>query len=174
MPMLIAFLALLLFFWILRFTNFGRKVYFTGANPVAAKFSGIQTDRLLNIVYIISSMLAAFAGMMYVARLNACEPGLATKTHFEAITVSLIGGFAMSGGYGNIWGVAGGAVVVYTIQAGMNSLQMPSELQTLVNGFLIIMAVFMNQGLINRKMQLENDLSEELTEQKRRKRESES
>ena len=61
----------------------------------------------------------------------------------------------MSGGYGNIWGVAGGAVVVYTIQAGMNSLQMPSELQTLVNGFLIIMAVFMNQGLINRKMQLE-------------------
>ena len=173
-PMLIAFLALLLFFWILRFTNFGRKVYFTGANPVAAKFSGIQTDRLLIIVYIISSMLAAFAGMMYVARLNACEPGLATKTHFEAITVSLIGGFAMSGGYGNIWGVAGGAVVVYTIQAGMNSLQMPSELQTLVNGFLIIMAVFMNQGLINRKMQLENDLSEELTEQKRRKRESES
>ena len=42
-------------------------MYFTGANPVAAKFSGIQTDRLLIIVYIISSMLAAFAGMMYVA-----------------------------------------------------------------------------------------------------------
>ena len=98
MPMLIAFAALLLFFWIFRFTNFGRRIYFTGANPIAAKFSGIKTDRLLILVYMISSILAAFAGMMYVARLNACEPGLATKTHFEAITVSLIGGFVMSGG----------------------------------------------------------------------------
>lgn len=157
-PMVIAFLVLLIAFIVLKFTNFGRKIYFTGANPVAAKFSGINTDKLIIVVYIISSILASFAGLMYVARLNAAEPGLATKTHFESITISLIAGFAMSGGYGNVWAIAGGAIVVYTIQSGMNSLQLPSELQTLVNGLMIIFAVFLNQLLINKKMELDNDL----------------
>lgn len=158
-PMLIALIFLLGFYILLRYTNIGRKIYFIGANPMAARFSGINVDGIVMLVYIISSFLAAVAGLMYVARLNACEPGLATKTHFEAITVSLIGGFTMSGGYGNIWGVAGGSVVIYAIQAGMNSLKMPSELQTLVNGVLIILAVFVNQILANKKMELDNDLS---------------
>lgn len=157
-PMLIALLALLLFWWLLRQTNFGRKVYFTGANPVAARFSGINTDRIIIAVYIISSMLAAFASLMYVARLNACEPGLGNKTHFDAITVSLIGGFAMSGGFGNIWGIASGAIIVYAIQAGMNNLQLPSEMQNLVNGALIIFAVYLNQKLENKKMEIGNEL----------------
>lgn len=59
-----------------------------------------------------------------------------------------------------IWGVAGGAVVVIHHQAEMNNLQMPASCRRWCL-FLFIMAVFMNQGLINRKMQLENDLSEE-------------
>ena len=96
-----------------------------------------------------------------MAKLNACEPGLGTESNFEALTVALIGGFAMSGGYGNIWGVAGGALVTYTIQAGMNSLQMPSELQDLISGGLIIFAVFINQILANKRMELENDLRDE-------------
>ena len=169
-PMLIAGSALFLFYLVLRRTTLGRKIYFTGANPTAAKFSGINTERLTVLVYMISSMMAAFAGLMYVARLNSAEPGLAGKAHFEAITISLIGGFSMAGGDGNIWGIAGGAVVVYTIQAGMNSLQLPSELQTLVNGALIIMAVFVNQLLMNKRMEIENDLCEELTVQKAKKK----
>lgn len=170
MPMLIAGTALLVFYLILRRTSLGRKIYFTGANPTAASFSGINTKRLTILIYMISSVMAAFAGLMYVARLNSAEPGLAGKAHFEAITISLIGGFSMAGGYGNIWGIAGGAVVVYTIQAGMNSLQLPSELQTLVNGALIIIAVFVNQFLMNKKMEIENDLCEELTVQKAKKK----
>ena len=133
-------------------------VILTGANPTAARFSGINTDRVKIGVYVASSVLAAFAGLMYVARLNACEPGLGHDSNFDAITVALIGGFAMSGGYGNIWGVLGGALVTYTIQSGMNSLQMPSELQDLISGCLIIFAVFINQILANKRMQLENDL----------------
>ena len=160
-PMLIALLFLLVTWFILCKTNVGRKIYFTGSNPVAARFSGINTNRVKVGVYVASGVIAAFAGLMYVARLNACEPGLGTDSNFEAITVALIGGFSMAGGYGNIWGVAGGALVVYTIQAGMNSLQMPSQLQDLISGALIIFAVFINQILANRRMQLENDLRDE-------------
>lgn len=157
-PALIALLLLLAAWFVLRKTNVGRKIYFTGANPTAAKFSGINTDRVKIGVYVASGVLAAFAGLMYVARLNACEPGLGHDSNFDAITVALIGGFAMSGGYGNIWGVLGGALVAYTIQSGMNSLQMPSELQDLISGCLIIFAVFINQILANKRMELENDI----------------
>lgn len=159
-PMLIALLLLLLFWFVLRRTNIGRKIYFTGANPIAARFSGINTDRVKIGVYVTSGVLAALAGLMYVARLNACEPGLGTDSNFEAITVALIGGFAMSGGYGNIWGVLGGALVTYTIQAGMNSLQMPSELHDLISGCLIIFAVFINQILATKRMDLQNDIQD--------------
>ncbi|MCI5957628.1 MAG: ABC transporter permease [Clostridiales bacterium] len=157
-PVLIAVVLLFAAWFVLRKTNVGRKIYFTGANPTAARFSGINTDRVKIGVYVASSVLAAFAGLMYVARLNACEPGLGHDSNFDAITVALIGGFAMSGGYGNIWGVLGGALVAYTIQSGMNSLQMPSELQDLISGCLIIFAVFINQLLANRRMELENDI----------------
>ena len=160
-PMLLALIFLFVAWFVLCKTNVGRKIYFTGSNPIAARFSGIHTDRVKVGVYMASGMIAAFAGLMYVARLNACEPGLGTESNFEAITVALIGGFSMAGGYGNIWGVAGGALVVYAIQAGMNSLQMPSQLQDLISGGLIIFAVFINQILANRRMQLENDLRDE-------------
>lgn len=164
-PILIALLLLTLTWWVLRKTNVGRKIYFTGASPIAARFSGINTDRIKIGIYVAASMFAAFAGLMYVARLNACEPGLGMDSNFEALTVALIGGFSMAGGYGNIWGVAGGALVVYTIQAGMNNLQMPSELQDLISGGLIIFAVFINTILANRRMQLENDLRDESAKQ---------
>ena len=159
-PMLIALGFLLFFYVLLRHTNFGRQLYFTGANPTAARFSGINTNRIIVLAYTISTALAGFAGLMFMARLNSTEPGMASKTHFEAITVSLIGGFVMTGGIGNIWGVAGGAIVVFTIQSGMNSLQLPGELQSMINGLLIIFAVFLNHTLANKKMQLENDLSD--------------
>ena len=160
-PMLVAIICLFIAWFVLRRTNVGRKIYFTGSNGTAARFSGINTDRVKIGVYVASGLIAAFAGLMYVAKLNACEPGLGTDSNFEAITVALIGGFAMSGGYGNIWGVAGGAMVVYTIQNGMNTLQMPGQLQDLINGALIILAVFINQELINRRARLENDIRDE-------------
>lgn len=71
-----------------------------------------------------------------------------------------IGGFSLTGRYGNIWGVASGAIFVYTIQTGMSSLQLPGELQTLVNGFLIILTVYPNHIFADKKMELEKRLSD--------------
>ena len=171
-PMITVLLMLLLTSFVLKRTNFGRKVYFTGANPVAAKFSGIPTDRIIIAVYIISGLFAALGGLMYGGRLNSFEPGMATKAHFEAITVALIGGFAMTGGFGNIWGVLSGAIIVSTIYNGMNSLSVASELQSLVMGALIILTVAFNQFLVNRNMLVRNELDEDQALAGERKRES--
>ncbi|MDR1489661.1 MAG: ABC transporter permease [Desulfovibrio sp.] len=159
-PMLITLLLLAGTAFMLTRTNFGRRIYFTGANPVAAKFSGIPTDKIIILVYVLSTGIAAFAGLLYGARLNSFEPGMAVNAPFEAITVALIGGIAMSGGFGNIWGVLCGAVIVAAIHNGMNSMSVPSELQTLVMGSLIIFAVAFNQFLIKRNMELRNELDE--------------
>ena len=159
-PMLIVLIMLFVMDFVLKRTNFGRRIYFTGANPTAAKFSGIPTDRVIIWVYIICMGISAFAGLLYGARLNSFEPGMAVKAPFEAITVALIGGIAMSGGFGNVWGVLCGSIIVSTIYNGMNSLSVPSELQTLVMGALIIFAVAFNQYLIKRNMEIRNELEE--------------
>jgi ribose/xylose/arabinose/galactoside ABC-type transport system permease subunit len=160
-PMIIVLVLLMTASFLLKRTNFGRKVYFTGANPVAAKFSGIPTDRIIIAVYIISGIFAALGGLMYGGRLNSFEPGMATRAHFEAITVALIGGFAMSGGFGNIWGVLSGAIIVSTIYNGMNSLGVASELQSLVMGLLIILTVAFNHFLLEKNMLARNELDED-------------
>jgi ribose/xylose/arabinose/galactoside ABC-type transport system permease subunit len=159
-PMFIVLILLLGIGFLLTRTNFGRQVYFTGTNPVAARFAGIRTDRVLIWVYVLSTGLAAFAGLLYGARLNSFEPGMAVAAPFEAITVALIGGIAMSGGYGNIWGILCGSIIMAIIYNGMNTLSIASELQTLVMGALIIFAVAFNQFLIKRNMELRNELDE--------------
>ncbi|GHV37165.1 sugar ABC transporter permease [Synergistales bacterium] len=159
-PMVVVLVLLVVTGFMLKRTSLGRKIYFTGSNPVAAKFSGIPTDRILILVYVLSTGLAAFGGLLYGARLNSFEPGMATKAHFEAITVALIGGIAMSGGFGNIWGVLCGAVIVSAIYNGMNTLSVASELQTLVMGALIILTVAFNQFLVTKNMALRNELDE--------------
>lgn len=158
MPMVIVLVMLIAAGFMLRQTNFGRQVYFTGANPVAARFSGIRNDRVLIWIYVLSTGLAAFAGLLYGARLNSFEPGMAVNAPFEAITVALIGGISMSGGYGNIWGILCGSIIVSIIYNGMNTLSVASELQTLVMGGLIIFAVAFNQFLIKENMKLRNEL----------------
>ncbi|MDR2161958.1 MAG: ABC transporter permease [Desulfovibrio sp.] len=159
-PMITVLILLLGVSFLLTRTSFGRRIYFTGANPVAARFSGIPTDRIIIWVYVLSTGLAAFAGLLYGARLNSFEPGMATHAPFEAITVALIGGIAITGGFGNIWGVLCGSIIVSTIYNGMNSLSVASELQTLVMGALIIFAVAFNQFLIKENMELRNELDD--------------
>ncbi|MCL1985741.1 MAG: ABC transporter permease [Betaproteobacteria bacterium] len=161
-PMIITLVLLVATAFMLTRTNFGRRIYFMGANPVAAKFSGIPTDRIIIWVYVISTGIAAFAGLLYGARLNSFEPGMAVNAPFEAITVALIGGIAMSGGFGNIWGVLCGSIIVAAIYNGMNILSVPSELQTLVMGAMIIFAVAFNQLLIKWNMELRNELDERI------------
>ncbi len=159
MPMLISIGLIIIISFVLRKTTFGEKVYFTGSNSVAARFSGIPIHKITMIIHILSGVLAGFCGVMYAARVNAAEPGMYTSAHFDAISVALIGGISMRGGFGNVWGVAIGALIISTIQSGMNSIQLPSEYQTLVLGVLIILSVFFNQFLIQAKQNATNELS---------------
>ena len=157
-PMVVSLVFVIAMWIILSKTNFGRRLYFTGSNRTAAEFSGINVKRMIVTAHVFSGAVAGFAAIMYVGRLNAIDAALGGSYHFDAITVSLIGGTLMRGGKGNVWSVLCGAIIVATIQAGMNNMQVSSEMQDAFLGILIILAVFLNNYLEKRKMALnQND-----------------
>ena len=157
MPMLIVVIFLLVMWFCFEKTNFGRRIYFTGSNPLTAEFSGVPTKSIVLLVHMLSGLISGFAGIMYIARLNAADANLGTQYHFDAISVALIGGAVMSGGVGSVWGVAGGALIISVIQSGMNNMQIPTEIQKAFLGVIIILAVFFNAFLQDKKMKAGND-----------------
>ena len=150
-------LFLVVMWFLLAKTTLGRRLYFTGSNPVAAEFSGIPTKRVIVLAHLLSGLISGIAGIMYVARINAADANLGTQYHFDAISVALIGGAVMSGGVGSVWGVVGGALIISVIQSGMNNMQIPTEIQKAFLGVIIILAVFFNAFLQDQKMKAGND-----------------
>lgn len=165
MPMLITTVFLIVMAFVLKKTNFGRRLYFTGSNPVAARFSGVNTDRIIIYAHILSGVISGFAGVMYVARLNAAEPNLGVTFHFDAISVALIGGAIMAGGVGSVWGVACGSLITSVIQSGMNNLKVATELQATFLGVIIIAAVYFNTILQDRKMKTVEEIIDDGAEE---------
>lgn len=157
MPIVLVALFLVVMWFLLAKTTLGRRLYFTGSNPVAAEFSGIPTKRVIVLAHLLSGLISGIAGIMYVARINAADANLGTQYHFDAISVALIGGAVMSGGVGSVWGVVGGALIISVIQSGMNNMQIPTEIQKAFLGVIIILAVFFNAFVQDQKMKAGND-----------------
>lgn len=157
MPMILVIVFLLGMWFLISKTNLGRRIYFTGSNMTAAEFSGVPTQKIVMTAHILSGLISGIAGIMYVARINAADANLGTQYHFDAISVALIGGAVMSGGVGSVWGVAGGALIISVIQSGMNNMQIPTEIQKAFLGVVIIVAVFFNAYLQDKKMKAGNE-----------------
>lgn len=138
---------------LLRKTAWGRRVYFVGSNKNAAIYSGIKVNKVIISAYMFGSVIAAFCGVVYVARLNAAEPGIGTTYALDSIAVTLIGGTSIAGGVGGVFGTITGAVIISTIKNAMNFLQIPSELQSLFMGIIIVSAVYINQFVARKKEQ---------------------
>ena len=130
---------------LLRHTTFGRSLYAVGANQEAARLSGIKKDQILMLAYTLSGLLAAAAGLVFVARLNASEAGMGANLLLPAIAAVVIGGTSLFGGEGGIVGTLIGALIMTIVQNGMNLLGIESVWQGVVLGALIIVAVLVDQ-----------------------------
>lgn len=144
MPIVIALMVVIFFWFISRRTNFGRSIYATGANIKAAWLSGINVDRTIIKVFTINGIVAAFTGLLYIARLNAAEPGFGDEIHLQAIAATIIGGTTSTGGKGGVLGTVIGALIMMLITNGMNLHGISSLWQQVFNGTIIILAVLMD------------------------------
>lgn len=136
--------------WMLRHTRMGRELYVVGANPSAAKFSGLKVEKSVVIGFVLSGVLAALAGIVYLGRLGAAEAEIGTQFHFQCVSAVAIGGISFAGGAGSAWGAVIGALILNILINGMNLLNISSYWQGTVNGVIIIIAVLLDY-VVSRK-----------------------
>ncbi len=149
MPILISAAVTSVFLFVQKYTPFGSEVYAVGADEEASRLSGIRTRSVLVRVYILSGMLSAFGGIIYMSRLNAAEPVIGETFPLDAIAAVLIGGTPLTGGEGGVGGTIMGALIITIIINAMNLLGISSLLQSFVLGALIVTMISM-QGYSRR------------------------
>ena len=137
---------------VLKKTKFGTYIYATGANRKSAELSGINTDKVRMAVYVITGALCGLAAIFQIGRVGSVTTDLGTGMEFEIIASVVIGGCAFSGGRGDVFGSAIGAVFMAVLQNGILKYNLPTAAQLIVKGVVIgIMIVF--DAVYNKMMQ---------------------
>jgi len=145
LPAIIFFVVLLLGIFILHYTRFGRYVYAVGGNELAAKVSGVNTDRILIGVYALTGALAGVAGIVESSRVMSGPPAAGQGYELDAIAAVVIGGTSLSGGVGSIAGTLVGVLIIGVMSNGLDLLNVPSYWQPIAKGLIIICAVLLDK-----------------------------
>lgn len=125
--------------------RFGRYTYAIGSNSFAARAAGINVDRHLIKIYILSGVLAGMAGYYYYLRLGVGAPTSGQGGELQAIAAVVIGGAALSGGVGNFFGTALGALILTTVTSGLIIINVAANWKQVVVAILIAAAVLLQE-----------------------------
>ena len=134
-------LLYLAFFYVMKYRKFGRYIYSIGGNEEATRLSGINVDKYKTLAYTVSGLCAAIASVILVAKLNSAQSTAGLDYEMDAIASCVIGGTSLLGGFGSVWGTFVGAIIMIVIRNGLNLLNVSSNLQKLVIGIVILLAV---------------------------------
>ena len=126
-------------------TLLGRYTTAIGSNQEAARLSGIKTDKWKILIYAVSGIFSAAAGLIMSSRLGSAQPQLGAGYELEAIAAAVIGGTSMSGGEGTIIGTVIGAFIIYVLTNGLRTMAVSTEWQTVVTGFVLALAVYFDK-----------------------------
>jgi fructose transport system permease protein len=139
-------LALYLLTWLfLRETAPGRHLYAVGNNPEAARLTGIATSRVLLGVYMVAGLFYGVAALLSVARMGVGDPQGGQTDNLDSITAVVLGGTSLFGGRGSVLGTLVGVLIVGVFRNGLTLMGVPSVVQILVTGVLVILAVATDQ-----------------------------
>ena len=143
---LIVIIVALVFHFVLSRTKFGQYTYAIGGNREAAIRSGINVDRHIIIIFLLSAFCAFLAGLVYTARFSAGAAQAGEPMLLDSIAAVFIGGASFYGGSGKIIGTVVGALVIAVIQFGLVFVDVDSFWQFLAVGLVIIVAVLIDQS----------------------------
>jgi ribose transport system permease protein len=143
-PVYLMFVFLAIGWLFLERTTWGQEVYAVGANPVAARLSGIAVGRRLALVYTVSGGMAGLAALVYLARLNSAESDIGEPLLLPAIAAVLIGGASLFGGVGTVGGTLIGAIILTLVLNGMNLLAVNANWQPFVTGVIVLIGVLLD------------------------------
>lgn len=132
---------ILIYSYITEKTVLGRSIYAFGGKEMAAKFSGIETNKVFFLTYVNMGLMAALAGIIFSGRLNAATPSAGNGFELDAIAACYIGGASASGGIGTIMGAVVGALVMGVLNNGMSIMGIGIDWQQAIKGLVLLAAV---------------------------------
>ena len=140
-PVVIMLVMTVVFSLLMRKTRFGRHVYATGGNEQAARLSGVKTARVKLLVYMLSGLIAAIAGVISFSRFLSAEPASGFGAELDVIAAAAIGGASLSGGVGSVEGAIIGAALAGIIANGVVLMNIDTYAQQAITGAVILIAV---------------------------------
>lgn len=126
--------------WLLHKSSFGRKIYMTGGNPRAAELVGVRADHVTIACYVLCSVMAGIAGLFLVGFVGTVDNWVGRGYELDSIVAVVIGGVALSGGVGTLWGAAAGALILILLFNIVIILGLPVQAQLIIKGVIIVAA----------------------------------
>ncbi|AMS41072.1 ribose ABC transporter permease RbsC [Aminobacter sp. Y103A] len=151
LPVIIFLLVAVICHIALTYTRYGKFTYAIGANPQAARVSGINIGGHLIKVYAIAGLLSGLAGVMTAARAASGQPGMGVAYELDAIAAAVIGGTSLSGGVGRITGTVIGTIILGVLTSGFTFLKVGAYYQEIIKGIIIVAAVIIDQHRQNKR-----------------------
>lgn len=144
-PIVVTIVLFALVYLLLNRTTTGRYFYAVGSNVRAAQLSGIATKRQLFLAYLLAGLLAAVAGVLFVARTGSAEAANGQPYTLQAVAACVIGGVSLFGGMGKVRDVLLGALFITLLTNGMNLIRVESYVQQIVLGIVLIVSLVVDQ-----------------------------
>lgn len=140
----VAIICYVIFFYFLKYTRTGRKIYAVGSNAEAAEVSGINIDNVRIMVYAIMGLLCGLCGALWVSLYASAQGDMATGIEMDIIAACVIGGVSLNGGRGSVVGVLLGALTIAVLGNGLPLIGVSQFWLDAIKGLIIIAAVILN------------------------------
>lgn len=151
----IAIVIYIVFYYFINHTRTGRQIYAVGSNPESAKISGINTDKILWLVYSIMGGLSGLAGVLWVSKFASAQGDTAAGYELNVIAACVLGGVSIAGGSGKISGIILGSVLLGILNNALPLINVSAFWQTGIQGSIILVAVIIN-ALVKRSVDRNN------------------
>lgn len=150
-PAIVLFVLFFIFFFIMKYTRIGREIYAVGGNPDSARLCGINIKKTTIIYMIAPQIMACVSAILLSSQVMSASSQFGKGYEMTAVPSVIIGGAAMTGGIGTVWGTFLGMVFLGVITNAMTLLNVNEFVQYIVKGMLILIAVAVNTVMENKK-----------------------
>ena len=145
-PIIVMVIVYIIAFVILNKTPIGRYIYAIGGNEEATRLSGVRVKRYKMLVYTLSGVTAAIAGIVLTSRLMSGQPNMGVGFELDAIAAVVLGGTAIAGGRGAIIGTLIGAMLLGVLNNGLNLMGVSPYVQNVIKGGIILLAIYISRS----------------------------
>lgn len=150
LPFIYALVTVALFMYIQTKTVFASQCYAVGANMKAARLSGVNDKKVITGVFVLSGIMAAFAGIVLTCRVTAADSGIFPSLESDCIIAAVLGGTDINGGRGTVFGMLIGALFITVLTNIMNMQGITGYSQNVVKGIVLILAILLNNVIRER------------------------